>query len=160
MSLLLFLWVFYYRWNGKKKEGHVLPFTQDSRLTNRQLFAQRVSFLCLFNSFFYYLFHSYSIGYSFSHRHDSLQTLQETVCATFCYYYYIFVVSIERNVWQDIFPHNRKDRAVFTSVTYYILLYRHECFNGKYTTRKSHKNYIRNPSGLFSIISHVNISMA
>ena len=109
--------------------------------------------------FFYYLFHSYSIGYSFSHRHDSLQTLQETVCATFCYYYYIFVVSIERNVWQDIFPHNRKDRAVFTSVTYYILLYRYECFNGKYTTRKSHKNYIRNPSGLFSIISHVSLSM-
>ena len=35
------------------------------------------------------------------------------------------------------------------------LLYRHECFTGKYTTRKIHNNYIRDPSGLFSIISHV-----
>ena len=39
------------------------------------------------------------------------------------------------------------------------LLYRHECFTGKYTTRKIHKNYIRDPSGLFSIISHVSLSM-
>ena len=39
------------------------------------------------------------------------------------------------------------------------LLYRHECFAGKYTTRKIHKNYIRNPSGLFSIIAHVSLSM-
>ena len=61
------------------------------------LCADRFIFM-LIQLFFYYLFHSYSIGYSFSHRHDSLQTLQETVCATFCYYYYIFVVSIERNV--------------------------------------------------------------
>ena len=38
-------------------------------------------------------------------------------------------------------------------------LYRHECFTGKYTTRKIHKNYIRDPSGLFSIISHVSLSM-
>ena len=37
----------------------------------------------------------------------------------------------------------------------YFLLYRHECFTGKYTTRKIHKNYIRDPGGLFSIISHV-----
>ena len=42
---------------------------------------------------------------------------------------------------------------------YFILLYRHECFTGKYTTRKIHKNYIRDPSGLFSIISHVSLSM-
>ena len=84
----------------EKKERHVLPFTQDSRLTNRQPFAQSVSFLCLFNSFylFIYLFHSYSLGYSLSHRRDSLQTLQETIGETFCYYYYILVVSIERNV--------------------------------------------------------------
>ena len=27
------------------------------------------------------------------------------------------------------------------------LLYRQECFTGKYTTRKIHKNYIRDPSG-------------
>ena len=42
---------------------------------------------------------------------------------------------------------------------WWILLYRHECFTGKYTTRKIHKNYIRDPSGLFSIISHVSLSM-
>ena len=35
------------------------------------------------------------------------------------------------------------------------LLYRHECFTGKYTTHKIHKNYIRDPSGVFSMISHV-----
>ena len=29
------------------------------------------------------------------------------------------------------------------------LLYRHECFTGKYTTRKIHNNYIRELSGLF-----------
>ena len=39
------------------------------------------------------------------------------------------------------------------------LLYRHECFTGKYATRKIHKNYILDPSGLFSIISHVSLSM-
>ena len=41
----------------------------------------------------------------------------------------------------------------------FSLLYRHECFTGKYTTRKIHKNYIRDPSGLFSIISHVSLSI-
>ena len=45
------------------------------------------------------------------------------------------------------------------TVVYALLLYRHECFTGKYTTRKIHKNYIRDPSGLFSIISHVSLSM-
>ena len=40
---------------------------------------------------------------------------------------------------------------------YSFLLYRHECFTGKYTTRKIHKNYIRDPCGLFSIISHVSL---
>ena len=39
------------------------------------------------------------------------------------------------------------------------ILYRHGCFTEKYTTRKIHKNYIRDPSGLFSIISHVSLSM-
>ena len=39
------------------------------------------------------------------------------------------------------------------------LLYSHECFTGKYTTRKIHKNNIRDPSGLFSIISHLSLSM-
>ena len=39
------------------------------------------------------------------------------------------------------------------------LLYRHGCFTEKYTTCKIHKNYIRDPSGLFSIISHVSLSM-
>ena len=43
---------------------------------------------------------------------------------------------------------------------YYVyLLYRQGCFTEKYTTRKIHKNYIRDPSGLFSIISHVSLSM-
>ena len=32
---------------------------------------------------------------------------------------------------------------------YIYILYRHECFTGKYTTRKIHKNYIRDPSGEF-----------
>ena len=40
-----------------------------------------------------------------------------------------------------------------------ILLYRHGCFTEKYTTRKIHKNYIWDPSGLFSIISNVSLSM-
>ena len=35
------------------------------------------------------------------------------------------------------------------------LLYRHECFTGKYTTRKIHKNCIRDPNDVFLIISHV-----
>ena len=42
---------------------------------------------------------------------------------------------------------------------YHYLLYRHGCFTEKYTTRKIHKNYIRDPSGLFSIISHVSLSI-
>ena len=42
---------------------------------------------------------------------------------------------------------------------YIYLLYRRECFTAKYTTRKIHKNYIWDPSGLFSIISHVSLSM-
>ena len=42
---------------------------------------------------------------------------------------------------------------------YQSLLYRHGCFTEKYTTRKIHKNYIRDPSGLISIISHVSLSM-
>ena len=39
------------------------------------------------------------------------------------------------------------------------LLYRHGCFTEKYTTCKIQKNYIRDSSGLFSIISHVSLSM-
>ena len=42
---------------------------------------------------------------------------------------------------------------------YSFLLYRHGCFTEKYTTCKIHKNYIRDSSGLFSIISHVSLSM-
>ena len=45
------------------------------------------------------------------------------------------------------------------TIVYLFLLYRYECFAGKYITRKIHKNYIRDPSGLFSIISHVSLSM-
>ena len=40
----------------------------------------------------------------------------------------------------------RKRKAV-----YCLIIYRHECLTGKYTTRKIHKNYIRDPGGLFSI---------
>ena len=43
-----------------------------------------------------------------------------------------------------------------------VLLYRHKCFAEEYTTHKIHtlcKNYIRDPSGLFSIISHISLSM-
>ena len=42
---------------------------------------------------------------------------------------------------------------------YKCLLYRHGCFTEKYTTHKIHKKYIRDPSGLFSIISHMSLSM-
>ena len=45
------------------------------------------------------------------------------------------------------------------NLKYLHLLYRHECFTGKNTTRKIHKNYIRDPSGLFSIISQVSLPM-
>ena len=50
-------------------------------------------------------------------------------------------------------------QSVCVADSYFILLYRHGCFTEKYTTRKIHKNYIRDPSGLFSIISHVSLSM-
>ena len=40
-----------------------------------------------------------------------------------------------------------------------LLLHRHERFTGKYATRKIHENYIWDPSGLHSIISHVSLSM-
>ena len=52
-----------------------------------------------------------------------------------------------------------KDSIWRPSDKYWLLLYRHECFTGIYTTRKIHKNYIRDPSGLFFIISHVSLSM-
>ena len=54
---------------------------------------------------------------------------------------------------------NGKLRMQKRGLSYFILLYRHECFTGKYTTRKIHKNYIRDPTDLFSIISHVSLSM-
>ena len=47
----------------------------------------------------------------------------------------------------------------FIIIIYLHLLYRHGCFTEKYTTCKIHKNYIRDSSGLFSIISHVSLSM-
>ena len=62
------------------------------------LCAKRFIFMLIQLFLFIYLFISYSLGYSLSHRRDSLQTLQETIGETFCYYYYILVVSIERNV--------------------------------------------------------------
>ena len=53
----------------------------------------------------------------------------------------------------------REKKKPWPRVTYMYLLYRHECLTGKYTTRKIHENYIRDPSCLFSIISHVSLSM-
>ena len=47
----------------------------------------------------------------------------------------------------------------WANMYYYCLLYRHECFTGKYTTRKINKNYIPDQSGTFSIISHVSLLM-
>lgn len=40
---------------------------------------------------------------------------------------------------------------------YLPLLYRHECFTEKYTTCKIHTNYIRDPSGVFSLSSLMRI---
>ena len=45
------------------------------------------------------------------------------------------------------------------SFGWFYLLYRHECFTGKSTTRKIYTNHIRNWSGVFSISSLVRISM-
>ena len=49
--------------------------------------------------------------------------------------------------------HNLQINILFI---YFIII---ECFTGKYTTRKIHKNYIQDLSGLFSIISLVSLSM-
>ena len=49
--------------------------------------------------------------------------------------------------------------ALYITVPNTFLLYKHECFTGKYTTRKILKNYIRDTRGLFSIISHMSLSM-
>ena len=38
---------------------------------------------------------------------------------------------------------------IFKSAKYELFVKRHECFTGKYTTCKIHKNYIRDPSGFF-----------
>ena len=57
------------------------------------------------------------------------------------------------------FPSSLSSTQPLKQFVFKTLLYRHECFTGKYTTRKIHKNYIRDPSGLFSIISHVSLSM-
>ena len=54
----------------------------------------------------------------------------------------------------------KKNKKPYENPTpYRFLLYRHECFTGKYTTRRIHKRYIRDPSGLFSIISLMSLSM-
>ena len=44
-------------------------------------------------------------------------------------------------------------------VIYTFLLQRHECFTGKYTTRKIRKNCIPDPSDLFSVISQLSLTM-
>ena len=70
--------------------------------------------------------------------------------ALFCFLFYFFFL---------IYPLNFIDAKTMQYHNYTVLLYRHECFTGKYTTRKIHKRYIRDPSGLFSIISLVSLSM-
>ena len=65
---------------------------------------------------------------------------------------------------KHVYPKRGKTRTLAIMVRTptnqeHTLLYRHECFTGKYTTRKIYKNYTRDPSGLFSIISHVSLSM-
>ena len=64
-------------------------------------------------------------------------------------------------MFKALYSHvNNIIKKIFTNLQPYpILLYRHECFTRKYTTRKIHKNNIRDPSGLFSIISHLSLSM-
>ena len=56
-------------------------------------------------------------------------------------------------------PLTREMHISLASDLSFILLPRHQCFTGKYTTRKIHKNYIRDPSGLFSIISNLSLTM-
>ena len=65
-----------------------------------------------------------------------------------------------------IYPVTQCDIIMFTvprSLGYLVLkaflLYRHECFTGKYTTRKIHTKLIRESSSVFSISSLVRISM-
>ena len=60
------------------------------------------------------------------------------------------------DTWYLKFRHYNHTRR---KIIYQNLLYRHGCFTEKYTTRKIHKKYIRDPSGLLSIISHVSLSM-
>ena len=58
-------------------------------------------------------------------------------------------LSIDLSIWKPFWK-----RVYIYIYIYTYLLYRHKCFTGKYTTRKIHKNYIRDTSGWFSIISH------
>ena len=80
------------------------------------------------------------------------------------YWIHIFVISMYIYTLRCLYVEFRRIcvwvyNFVRNGTLYSILLYRHECFSGKYTTRKIHKNYIRDPSGLFSIISHVSLSI-
>ena len=64
-------------------------------------------------------------------------------------------------MFKALYSHvNNIIKKIFTNLQPYpILSYRHKCFTRKYTTRKIHKNNILDPSGLFSIISHLSLSM-
>ena len=78
-------------------------------------------------------------------------TREELASLSFSLYDVVLLQIYEFSFWfKFLFPFENKC---------HYLLYRHECFTEKYTTRKIHKNYIRDPSGLFSIISHVSLSM-
>ena len=72
----------------------------------------------------------------------------------------ILIVEVYERVGKSVIWVCGKGPRVEQTKFYGFLLYRHECFTGKYTTRKKlKKNYIRDPSGLFSIISHLSLSM-
>ena len=80
------------------------------------------------------------------------------------YWIYIFTISMYIYTLRCLYVAFRRIcvrdyNFVRNGTPYSILSYRRECFTGKYTTRKIHKNYIRDPSGLFSIISHVSLSI-
>ena len=70
------------------------------------------------------------------------------------------IICYSRSKLSDIpYPRLSCLKTILLTVAHAYLLYRHECFTGKYTTCKIHKNYIQDASGLFSIISHVSLSM-
>ena len=75
----------------------------------------------------------------------------------FCLHEYIYnlcnLIKLEKKTLADVLS-ILKDFV--RTINYMFLLYRHKRFTGKYTTSKIHS---RDPNGLFSIISHMSLSM-